>query len=114
MNIYATEQGILRDQGKPNAIDDIIIGTPAEGMLTADFLSYVGDFPAGQVQYGHSKRFCESIFPLVPLSDAEVFNAMIKANIAAGDTPEGYDSRPGAKVNSTEIDVNYSGRSWTY
>lgn len=47
MNIYATEQGVLRDSGKPNAIDDIIVGTPAEGMLTADFLSYVGDFPAG-------------------------------------------------------------------
>jgi hypothetical protein len=49
MNVYATEQGILRDSGKPNAIDDIIVGTSAEGMLTADFLSYVGDFPAGQV-----------------------------------------------------------------
>lgn len=49
MNVYATEQGILRDSGKQNAIDDIIVGTTAEGMLTADFLSYVGDFPAGQV-----------------------------------------------------------------
>lgn len=52
--------------------------------------------------------------PLVPLSDAEVFNTMIKVNIAAGDTPEGYDSRPGSKVDSTVIDVDYSGRSWTY
>jgi hypothetical protein len=39
---------------------------------------------------------------------------MIKVNIAGGDTPEGYDSRPGSKVDSTEIDVDYSGRSWTY
>jgi hypothetical protein len=39
----------LRDQGQPNGIDDIIVGTDAEGMSTADYLSYVGDFPAGYV-----------------------------------------------------------------
>lgn len=114
MNVYATEQGILRNSGQPNAIDDIIVGTDAEGMLTTDFLSYVGDFPAGQVQYGSSKSFCESLLPLVPLSDAEVFSTMIQASIALGDTPEGYDSRSGSKVDSKVIDVDYSGRSWTY
>jgi hypothetical protein len=114
MNVYATEQGILRNSGQPNAIDSIIVGTDAEGMLTTDFLSYVGDFPAGQVQYGSSKSFCESLLPLVPLSDAEVFSTMIQASIALGDTPEGYDSRSGSKVDSKVIDVDYSGRSWTY
>lgn len=47
MNIYAAEQGMLRNQGFPNAIDNIIVGTDAEGMSTADFMAYVGDFPAG-------------------------------------------------------------------
>lgn len=55
MNIYATEQGLLRNQGQANAIDDLIVGTDAEGMSTADFMAYVGDFPAGEVQYGSSK-----------------------------------------------------------
>jgi len=114
MNIYATQQGILRDNGQPNGIDDIIVGTDAEGMSTADFLSYVGDFPAGYVQYGNSKSFCESLLPLVELSDAEVFKVMIETSIAAGDTPEGYDTRAGSQILSTEIDVNFSGRSWTY
>lgn len=57
-NIYATEQGILRNQGMANDIDPFLVGTPAEGMSTDDFLSYFGDFPAGSVQYGGSQDFC--------------------------------------------------------
>ena len=83
-------------------------------MSTADFMSYVGDFPAGEVQYGHSKRFCDTILPLVPLSDEEVFYAMIKTEMIGGNDPAGYDTRPDSKIMSTTIDVDYSGRSWTY
>lgn len=32
----------------------------------------------------------------------------------AGNTPVDYDTRPDSKIMSTEIDVNYSGRTWTY
>jgi len=114
MNIYAATQGIQRNFGYPNAIDQHIVGTDAEGMSTADFMAYVGDFPAGEVQYGNTKRFCESIRPLVPLSDEELFNTMIAVEIKGGNDPAGYDTRPDSKIMSTEIDVDYSGRSWTY
>jgi hypothetical protein len=39
---------------------------------------------------------------------------MIAAEILQGDTPDEYDTRPGTKVHSTDIDVDYSGRTWTY
>lgn len=83
-------------------------------MSTADFMAYVGDFPAGEVQYGHTQRFCESIKPLSVLSDEELFNTMIAVEIKGGNDPAGYDTRPDSKIMSTEIDVDYSGRSWTY
>lgn len=114
MNVYATEQGMLRNNGHKNAIDDLIVGTDAEGMPTADFMAYVGDFPAGEVQYGSSKSFCEQIEVLGPLSDADVFSTMIAAEMAAGNGPADYDTRPDSKIMSEVIDVDYSGRSWTY
>ena len=113
MNVYATEQAMLRNNGYENDIDAIIVGTPSEGMTSDDFLSYLGDFPAGYVQYGNTKGFCDSIAPLADKSDKEVFNTMIRAEIAQGDDPIEYDTRPGTKIHSTEIDVDYSGRSWT-
>lgn len=39
---------------------------------------------------------------------------MIAAEIKGGNDPAGYDTRPDSKIMSTEIDVDYSGRSWTY
>ena len=111
---YAAEQGLLRDAGQPNAVDDIIVGTDAEGMPTADFMAYVGDFPAGEVQYGGSESFCNQIKPLEDSSAADIFTTMINAEIAAGNTPIEYDTRPDSKIMSTVIDVDYSGRTWTY
>jgi len=98
----------------PNAIDDLIAGTDAEGMPTVDFMAYIGDFPCGQVQYGHTQRFCEGILPFKNLSDAELFKTMVKLAMKAGGDPAYYDTRPDSKIMSTEIDVEYSGRSWTY
>jgi hypothetical protein len=39
---------------------------------------------------------------------------MITENIAAGNNPADYDTRPDSKIMDTTIDVDYSGRSWTY
>lgn len=114
MSVYAAEQGLLRDAGLFNEIDGIIEGTDAEGMPTVDFMAYVGDFPAGAVQYGGSKSFCDKIKPLYHLSDFDVFSIMIKAEMAAGNSPVDYDTRPDSKIMSTEIDFAYSGRTWTY
>jgi hypothetical protein len=36
-------------------------------MPTADFENYIADFPAGHVQYGGSKLFCDEIYPLKDL-----------------------------------------------
>jgi hypothetical protein len=83
-------------------------------MGTADFMAYVGDFPAGAVQYGGSKGFCEKLRPLTPLSDAELFKIVIKAEMVAGNSPVDYDTRPDSKIMSTEIDFDYAGRTWTY
>lgn len=55
---YGTAQAILRDNGEANDITNILAQTPGEGMLTNDFLAYMGDLPAGYVQYGHTTEFC--------------------------------------------------------
>ena len=111
---YSAEQGILRNNGQPNAIDDILAGTSSAGMSTDDFENYIADFPAGHVQYGGSKDFCAEIDPLRELSIAEAFTVMINAEIAAGNTPDYYDTTPSSQIMQTTIDFNYSGRSWTY
>ena len=35
-----------------NVIDEVVVGTPAEGMRTDDFVAYYADIVAGFVQYG--------------------------------------------------------------
>jgi hypothetical protein len=52
MQAYATEQAALRLDGQANAIDTVLLGTTAVGMHTDDFMFYMGDMPAGPVQYG--------------------------------------------------------------
>ena len=111
---YSAEQGILRNNGQPNAIDDILAGTSSAGMTTDDFENYIADFPAGHVQYGGSKDFCAEIDPLRELPISEAFTVLINAEIAAGNTPDYYDSTPSSQIMQTTIDFNYSGRSWTY
>lgn len=69
MNTYATEQAILRNRGEANDIDTLIVGTPAEGMPSAEFLQYVGDFPAGFVQYGNTTGLCADLAPYVSSTD---------------------------------------------
>lgn len=39
---------------------------------------------------------------------------MIKIATERGDTPAGYSTTADSKIMSTQIDVDYSGRSWTW
>ena len=105
---------MLRDDGMPNAIDPIIEGTSAEGMSTTDFLYWFGDFASGEVQYSHTSRFCNSIRPFLPFSNEKRFKALCDIQIKGGNSPEGYDVRDNYPLLSTTINVNDSGRQWTY
>lgn len=105
---------MLRNNGFENDIDSLLAGTESEGMTTNDFLSYVGDFPAGYIQYGDSEGFCNLLELYQDESDAVLFNSIIAGQFKLGDTPADYDTRPGTKIHSTVIDGEYSGRTWTY
>lgn len=105
---------MLRDNGMPNAIDKIIEGTSAEGMSTTDFLYWFGDFASGEVQYSHTSRICAGIKPFLPFSNEKRFFAMCELEIKGGNTPSYYDVRDNYPLLSTTIDVNDSGRQWTY
>lgn len=84
-------------------------------MTTDDLMSYLGDFLVGYVQYGNTHGLCYDIVePLRFMSDAEVFNALVSGQMQLGNDPIEYDTQPGSKITSTEIDVDYSGRAWTY
>ena len=111
---YTSEQGILRDEGYSNAIDTILEGNESAGMSTADFAAYVGDFPCGFVQYGSAKKYCDSIYPFRDLPAPELFRTLVNIEMQAGNTPNYYDTTPNSKIMDTTIDVDYSGRSWTW
>jgi hypothetical protein len=84
-------------------------------MTTNDFLSYTGDFLVGYVQYGNSSGLCNDlVLPLVDSSSAVVFNTLVSGQMALGNVPIDYNTQTDSKLASTVIDVNYSGRSWTY
>ena len=74
---YATQQAILRDAGEPNQIDDILKSTPGEGMRTDDFMAYLGDFPAGYVQYGDASHFCDIWADYTDMDEYDLFIAAV-------------------------------------
>lgn len=48
------------------------------------------------------------------MSQADTFKAVVAAEIAGGNNPADYSTLPGAKILDETIDVEYSGRAWTY
>ena len=57
---FASAQATLREDGNDvNSITQILAGTDGEGMRTDDFLSFMADIPAGQVQYGKRTEYCD-------------------------------------------------------
>jgi len=111
---YCTEQALLRMAGQPNAITDILADTPGVGMSTSDFLAYVGDFPAGYVQYGHTPEFCATWDNYQYMPEEELFTAAVYYEYNQGNYPWDYETGPGSKIQSTTIDFDYSGRQWTW
>ena len=115
INAYATQEAALRLNGFQNAIDEVLKGTGAEEMRTDDFMSFLADAPAGNVQYGTRTILCdEYIKPILDLNLHDSFISVVNTLIASGDDPLGYDSRPGSDIVSEKIDVTSAGRSWTY
>ena len=115
---WLTEEAAKRLNGMKNAIDDSLVGTPAENMRTDDFVAYYADIVAGFVQYGKRTVLCESIkqWTTQGLSRKETFAALIALNseLNNDDRPELYDTRPGSKLLSTVIDYEYDMRQWMY
>ena len=101
-----------------NVIDEVIVGTPAEGMRTDDFIAFYADIVAGFVQYGKRTQLCDQIkhWTSMGLSRKETFLELIAFNrdINNEDKPELYDTRPGSKLLSIEIDYEYDMRQWMY
>jgi len=115
VNAYATQEAALRLNGFENAIDEVLKGTGAEDMRTDDFMSFLADAPAGNVQYGTRTHLCDDIIePNLHLNLHDAFVGVVNGLIASGDTPVDYKSDASSKIYSEEIDVTYSGRSWTY
>jgi len=93
----------------------VLKGTGAEDIRTDDFMSFLADAAASKVQYGKRTTLCDDIIkPHLDLNLHDAFVAVVNGLIASGDTPVDYMSNPGSKILSEEIDVTYSGRSWTY
>jgi len=74
---YGTQEAILRNAGQPNAITDILAGTPGANMNTDDFLAYMADFPCGYVQYGHAQEFCAIWDDYKYMPEKELFVAAV-------------------------------------
>jgi hypothetical protein len=111
---YGTTQAILRNAGENNQITDVLAGTPGAGMLTDDFLAYMGDIPAGYVQYGHATEFCNIWDGYVDLNEQDLFTAVIYYEYNEGNYPWDYSTAKGSKIQSTTIDTTYSSRQWTW
>ena len=109
---YVTAQGELRDAGDSNNfISQGLAATDVPDLSTADWLSYYADIIAGAVQYGGSKAFCEYLEPYQGQDDTAIANALVAYGNQSGDNPSDYDR---SIVSSTTIDVNSSGRPWTF
>ena len=106
---------MLRDAGDVNnAITYILADTPGAGMPTDDFLAYMGDIPAGYVQYGHSPEFCATWDAYQYMPEKELFPAVIYYEFNQGNYPWDYQTGPGTPVQSTTIDTTDSWRQWTW
>jgi len=83
-------------------------------MNTDDFMAYLGDFPAGYVQYGHATEFCNIWLQYYNMTESDLFTAAIYYQFNEGDFPWEYSTGAGSKIQNTTIDIDYAGRQWTY
>ena len=83
-------------------------------MPTDDFLAFMGDIPAGFVQYGHATQFCAVWDDYADLPEQDLFTAVIYSSFNEGEYPWDYSTAPGSKITDTTIDTTYSGRQWTW
>jgi len=83
-------------------------------MQTDDFLSYMGDIPAGYIQYGHTIEFCTTWDDYTYLKDEDLMTAVVYYEINKGNYPWEYDTSVGSKIQDTTIDFTYSSRQWTW
>jgi len=115
MQAYATEQAALRLDDQNNAIDTVLAGTPAEGMYTDDFMFYMGDMPAGPVQYGQRVDMCSWMMERADKKPSILFPELITYQIEEkGFDPIQYDTRSGAPITTLIVDPYDSARPWTY
>lgn len=110
---YVTEQGYLRDDGDTDTvIDQFLDNTASQGMRTDDFMFYYADIFVESVQYGNRTTLCDQLATLEGQTDKYIFEEMTAFGSAVpGVNPEDYDTNI---LSSTVIDVNASGRPWTY
>jgi len=84
-------------------------------MLTDDFMFYMGDMPAGPVQYGERVKMCSDLITNAEgKKPSEFFPELIAQQEATGFKPIQYDTRPGAAITTLVIDPFNSARPWTY
>lgn len=78
----------MRLDGQANAIDTVLKGTDAEGMITDDFMFYMGDMPAGPVQYGQRISMCSDLIANgANKKPSEFFPGLIAQQEATGFKP---------------------------
>ena len=75
---------------------------------------YVADIAAGKVQYGQRVSMCDSITADRNKKPSVLFTEIITEQMAAGNDPYAYDTRPGSPVTTDVIDPYSGTRQWTY
>lgn len=84
-------------------------------MGTDDFMFYMGDMPAGPVQYGGRVKMCSDLIANYSnKKPSEYFPSLIAEQVASGFKFTDYDTRPGAPITTLIIDPYNSARPWTY
>lgn len=107
---YLEKQSAVRDSGDTdNIIDELLVGTGVPNTRTDDWNSYFADIPAGGVQYGGASDFCAYLSDYKTAEDADLVRAIV--GYSPDSSPADYDR---SIIASTTIDVNSSGRPWTF
>lgn len=110
--MYVTAQGKLRDSGdEDNFIDYSLAATKVPNLRTDDYQSYFADITAGAVQYGGRTALCNYLEPDQDESPEVIAYAITKYGNSTGSNPDDYDR---TLIANTTIDVNSSGRPWSF
>jgi len=80
-------------------------------LLSNDWLSYYADIVAGAVQYGGRSALCDYMKPVEGKDPEEIAQKLVDYGNEQGESPKDYDRKT---IASTKIDVNSSGRPWSF